>query len=582
MKRIFSASLFFPLFLALAISAGVAQNAERSIVRSDNADYFGGDYDIRKDVTLEACETVCIGEARCQAFTYNVSAGWCFLKESIGELRSVDGAVSGQIVVAAAADPNLVETRRAELDFMPADLMDAADQAARRIARRTAPGGTDAASLISSGRDMFRNKQPADAANAFRDALSFDGDNYDAWNGLMSAAYATKSDDWQEQQNILRQRISIAVNLYLRTRSSDNRAYALHWLGLVLSERNLWKPAIRSYRASLKLRETERVRNLYETAIAQHGFRLVEHRVDTDSLSPQICLVFSDRLGTGGDDADEFVRVDGGDNLAVAATDRQICIDGVEHGQTYPVTVRSGLPAADGEVIEKTVSLEIYVRDRTPSVRFPGNAYVLPGGPDGAIPVATINTPTVEAKLYLIGDRALVHSIGDRQFLRQLNAYQGNRIEQETGELIWQGSVDVDQELNREVTSGIPVSAITADLKPGVYVLVALGAVGHARVGCPGHPVVHCDGPRHFGHFRRRRLPCPRALADQRGTGTGYQRPADRGQQPGARRGQDGRRRAGPFRCRAGQGQGRPGAGSAGRRNRGRRRRLFVPGSDAL
>ena len=81
--------------------------------------------------------------------------------------------------------------------------------------------------------------------------------------------------------------------------------------------------------------------------------------------------------------------------------------------------MRAGLPADDGEVIEKTAALEIYVRDRTPSVRFPGNAYVLAGGPDAAVPVATVNTGTIDAKLYLVGDRALVNSIGDRRFLRQ-------------------------------------------------------------------------------------------------------------------------------------------------------------------
>ena len=123
MKRTLSAFLAV-LFLIFASAMPVhAQQDERRIVVSEDADYFGGDYDIRKEVTLDDCQAICLGDGRCQAFTYNVSAGWCFLKENIGELRSVAGAVSGQVVVAQAADADMEANReaerRAELAFLP-------------------------------------------------------------------------------------------------------------------------------------------------------------------------------------------------------------------------------------------------------------------------------------------------------------------------------------------------------------------------------------------------------------------------------------------------------------------------------
>jgi hypothetical protein len=59
---------------------------DRRVVTTDGADYFGSDYDVRRDVELNACEAACVGDNQCQAFTYNPAAKWCFLKNGVGEL----------------------------------------------------------------------------------------------------------------------------------------------------------------------------------------------------------------------------------------------------------------------------------------------------------------------------------------------------------------------------------------------------------------------------------------------------------------------------------------------------------------
>ena len=479
MTRILGTLLMSLLVSGIAASAALAEQSQRHIVLSDDADYFGGDYSVRENVTLEVCQQACLEDNQCRAFTYNVSVGWCFLKNTIGELRSVTGAISGQVVEATATDPDLQAKRRAELTFIPPRQLDEADQLVGEIERRKL-SGSSATELISAGYAAMNNKDPKSAANLFRDALALDASQFDYWNALMSAVYATQTKNWQERRALERERVAIAINFYLRARSADDRALALNWLGLRLADRQMWKPAIRSFRASFQLRENPRMRAAYDKVVSEHGFRLVEHRVDSDTISPQICLVFSDDLAIADLNASDFVRVERGQTLAITASARQICIDGVAHGSRYDVTVRAGLPAADGETIEKSIVLDIYVRDRQPSVRFPGTAYVLPGHDDGAIPVATVNTSTIDAKLYRIGDRALARTIGDRQFLRQLNAYQGERIVEQTGELLWQGSVDVEEQLNTEVINAIPVSEMTAEIKPGAYVLVA-SAASNAR-----------------------------------------------------------------------------------------------------
>src|SRR5688572_4849389 len=96
-----------PLLLPLG-----ALPQERRLVVTERADYFGADYDVRRGVDLEACRAACRDDRQCQAFTFNTAAGWCFLKSDVGELRAVEGAISGRIAVAAAeAQPN-VEAER--------------------------------------------------------------------------------------------------------------------------------------------------------------------------------------------------------------------------------------------------------------------------------------------------------------------------------------------------------------------------------------------------------------------------------------------------------------------------------------
>ena len=112
-------------------------------------------------------------------------------------------------------------------------------------------------------------------------------------------------------------------------------------------------------------------------------------------------------------------------------------------------TAREGLPAADGETLPKSAELDIFVRDRAPSARFLGTAYVLPAGGEPTIPIVTVNTTKVNAKLFRIGDRQLADAISGGSFLSQLSSWETDDIEAKTGEKVWEGSVDVASDINQ-------------------------------------------------------------------------------------------------------------------------------------
>jgi uncharacterized protein YfaS (alpha-2-macroglobulin family) len=216
-----------------------------------------------------------------------------------------------------------------------------------------------------------------------------------------------------------------------------------------LARREAWRPAIRATRAALALGESPQLRAEYETLVAEHGFRISGHEVDSDAASPRICIRFSEPLPRNRPDLADFVRVADTPGAAVETEAQQICVDGVVHGGRYRIQVRAGLPSAEGETLARTADLDIFVRDRAPTARFQGRAYVLPKGDDASIPVVSVNTDALEARVYRIGDRALTQAQADGTLFSQLDNWRTEQIKASNGEQVWQGVVEVKPELNR-------------------------------------------------------------------------------------------------------------------------------------
>ncbi len=459
-------------FLVAASLSTVAAAADRRIVTIDDADYFGADYRTVKDVDLDACKAVCLDDKQCRAFTFNASAGWCFLKSDTGHLQSFAGAIAGRVLEVEAPRQTAEGERRKELSFLTAYQIEAARTFEVRTTADGNPGAESVDALLQRGRQALADGNGQAAEPAYQGLAALEPDSFDAWAGLARAYYRQNPDDWQERQQKRDNAVLASTIAYLKAVTRTERADALDLLGFGLGRQDNWKPAIKAFRASLELEDQPDTRKRYDDAIAEHGFRIVDHQVDSDAVSPRICLVFSDNLPRGSDLA-PYVKATGSGTLSIETDDNQICVDGVQHGARYNVTARSGLPAADGEKLEKEARLSIYVRDRAPTVRFIGRSYVLPAGGDPTIPVISVNTTEVETKLYRIGYRGLAPVIRDGKFLQQLAGYQADQIENELGEAVWSGVVETENPLNEDVTTAIPLNDIGVEMKPGLYVMTA-------------------------------------------------------------------------------------------------------------
>ncbi|HTS42038.1 MAG TPA: alpha-2-macroglobulin [Xanthobacteraceae bacterium] len=293
------------------------------------------------------------------------------------------------------------------------------------------------------------------------------------WLRLSRAILKIGSNVESERLRLLDRAGTAAYAAYQRTTNKNEEADALVILGRTLADRKQWRPALDALRYALDLREVADVRGLYERLREDHGFRMLDYTVDSDSASPRACFQFSEELPVKRVDFSPYVAVQGIDKPALSADDKQLCVEGLKHGERYNVTLRAGLPSVVRETLPKSSSFTIYVRDRKPSVRFSDKAYLLPRTGQRGIPIISVNTKSVSIEIYRIGDRSLTDTVFGRDFQRNLGRYQIERLAEVRGGKVWQGELTVEQTLNADVTTAFPVDQAAGNLAPGVYVMVA-------------------------------------------------------------------------------------------------------------
>src|SRR5271166_2182873 len=296
----------------------------------------------------------------------------------------------------------------------------------------------------------------------------------DPANWLAYAMVAIKADDAQAngRYELVTQGATAAYAAYEHATTPEAQAGALAVLGDLLARHEQWRPALDALKASLDRRDSIDVRKAYEAMRAEHGFRILDYKVDNESTSPRVCFNFSEQLARK-TDFSPYVAVSGSSNTAISNEDQQICVEGLKHGERYAIVLRQGLPSAVGEQLLKSADYEIYVRGRSPQAHFAGKAYVLPRqGQEGA-PLVTVNASKVAIDVYRVGDRNLLATVNRDDFLKPIESSRADEIESQDGQKVWSGSMDVASELNKDVVTEFPVLDAVGPLQPGVYLITA-------------------------------------------------------------------------------------------------------------
>ena len=206
------------------------------------------------------------------------------------------------------------------------------------------------------------------------------------------------------------------------------------------------------------------------------GLQVTDVATDPGTEPPLACISFNERLAIGDQvDPASFVLVEPVTDIAITARRNFLCLEGLKHGDRYHVILRAGLTGVTN-TLAQDVPLDIVMPDRSPSVAFSSGDDVLPRVGTQGLPVTTVNVDRLLVKVFRINERAVAAGGGSNMEQDEIYSWTLEDLENERGEILWQGEMEIDGERNREIRTAIPLDETIGSLLPGVYVAAALDA----------------------------------------------------------------------------------------------------------
>lgn len=367
----------------------------------------------------------------------------------------------------------LTSAHAADKAFKRDDLADSAVKLEAQIKSEAGAVAKSNATLKTDADAAFNRRDFRTGLQILGQIAATTPDDAGNWLRLARTIFQMRPANSSEQTFLLERASTAAYIAYQRAGNAGEEAEALAVLGRAMSERKLWRPALDALRLSLDQREVAEVRGQYEKMRDEHGFRLLDYTVDSDGATPRACFQFSEELAKRVDFA-PFVALAGSDKPALSTEGKQLCVEGLKHGERYNINLRAGMPSGVKESLPKSAEFNIYVRDRKPFVRFTGRAYVLPRTGQRGIPLVSVNTPAVNVNVFRIGDRNLINTVVGGDFQRALSKYELSDLGDERGVRVWSGEIATATTLNQDVVTAFPVDQALGDLQPGIYVMTAV------------------------------------------------------------------------------------------------------------
>ncbi|NIZ13851.1 alpha-2-macroglobulin family protein [Phaeobacter sp. HF9A] len=444
--------------------------AVRYITQPDT-DHFGADLQALFETSLDSCQRACAGQSACVGFVFNTQSNACFPKTDLRDPSPFVGALTVRKLVVDSGLMAQATERAARLrGIYPGDFS-SAREIATQIGTQFPLSGRDLDTLID-GAHRFKQGQNFTGAMRWMGEAVAITDAPDLWLEYARYLAAIPTDSNSTKRKNREASFAAALNGYLRAESPQLQAAALTEAARRLEQMNRGRDMIAVLRLAQDLAPRQEVEDLLDNAIGKYGFRVTDTRVEADSADPRMCIEFSEDLVKAGVTYGDYIKSEA-EGLAVEANGSELCLTGLTHGQHLRVTLRRGLPAESGEALIKDVSLSQYIRDRSPSVRFPGRAYVLARADVTALPVETVNLEKLDLKLSRVSDRNLLRSMQESYFARPLDYWQVEDFDDTMAELLWSGTAEVKQDLNRDVTTRLPLDDVLKDQPVGIYVLSA-------------------------------------------------------------------------------------------------------------
>ncbi|VVC54084.1 hypothetical protein RHAL1_00977 [Beijerinckiaceae bacterium RH AL1] len=195
--------------------------------------------------------------------------------------------------------------------------------------------------------------------------------------------------------------------------------------------------------------------------------------VQPDRAVPSACFSFTAELPRGkAQSLEPFVAITPATDHSLEARGKDLCVGGLKHGNHYAFRLKAGLPGADGTVLAKDVPVAVDIPDREAQVSFDQGKTLLPYTKGVGLPLKSINVAKAHVTLYRFSDRTMVDHLANDWFGQGVSGYGLETIE-DRAQKLFDGSVDIAQVRNQEISTTLPLDQLVKTLEPGVYVALA-------------------------------------------------------------------------------------------------------------
>lgn len=283
----------------------------------------------------------------------------------------------------------------------------------------------------------------------------------EAWLDLALACYNNAQHQKDKKWEFLSKSGNAALYAYKIAKKPDEKARAL----LVYSQAKELSPhdtitALHEVDVLFNLKE---LRQKYPDYAPLAAFTYNKFTINNNSVPPSICFSFTQPLGRNlnlSDFIEVTPKVDG--NFQVK--EHEACLGGLVWGQQYDAILKEGLPSILGEKTAQTSKVSFSVQDQTARLSFNSNTYILRQDEVQHLPLTAVNVSKVRIKIIRVNDRNL-----QRFQEGSLYGHEIEHLEQDTGELIYKGTMTIGGDKNKTTTQQIPLKEAIPVLKPGVY-----------------------------------------------------------------------------------------------------------------
>ncbi|MAK61461.1 MAG: alpha-2-macroglobulin [Ponticaulis sp.] len=200
-------------------------------------------------------------------------------------------------------------------------------------------------------------------------------------------------------------------------------------------------------------------------------FGYLRYRTDTSGAAPLACLSFSSPLDPE-TDYSPYVEVSPRKSLGFSANGEDLCVGGLTFSDSRQLTLKAGLPAADGRELAEDEVVSVDFTDRPPFVGFKGGGVILPRLDADGLPIETVNVNKVKISVTRINDRALAFKRVMEGYTRSQGGYGYLYGDEDPGDVevpVWSGEMDIEARQNAPVVSVFPLAEVIGTLEPGAY-----------------------------------------------------------------------------------------------------------------